>query len=194
MGLFNKKKKQESNKAATENMSEFDRDIRELLARDDIQCRPEICEAEFKKGMSLLEGNPTEDKVHRDYDIMGNLASQFDYVPAIMWMGDFAENAMQNAEQAVFWYKKAADLGDGNGARCYADMLMTGNGVARNPQQAMHYYADAADKGVPEASFVLGEFLRNSGDRENAIKAYKQALAGGYQPASIRLQQMGVKL
>ena len=61
MGLFNKKKKQESNKAATENMSEFDRDIRELLARDDIQCRPEICEAEFKKGMSLLEGNPTED-------------------------------------------------------------------------------------------------------------------------------------
>ena len=47
MGLFNKKKKQEANKATTENMSEFDRDIRELLARDDIQCRPEICEAEI---------------------------------------------------------------------------------------------------------------------------------------------------
>ena len=175
-------------------MSEFDRDIRELLARDDIQCRQDICEVEYKKGLSLLEGHPTEDKIHRAYDIMGNLASQFDYVPAIMWMGDFAESAMQNAEQAVFWYKKAADMGDGNGARCYADMLMTGKGVARNPQQAMHYYADAADKGVPEAAFVLGEFLRNSGDRENAIKAYKQALAGGYQPASIRLQQMGVKL
>lgn len=39
MGLFNKKKKQENNKSTTENMSEFDRDIRELLARDDIQCR-----------------------------------------------------------------------------------------------------------------------------------------------------------
>lgn len=158
----------------------------------EIEDEEDICEAEYKKGLSLLEGHQTEDKIHRAYDIMGNLASQFDYVPAIMWMGDFAENTMQNAGQAVFWYKKAADMGDGNGARCYADMLMTGKGVARNPQQAMHYYADAADKGVPEAAFVLGEFLRNSGDRENAIKAYKQALAGGYQPASIRLQQMGV--
>lgn len=44
MGLFNKKKKQENNKSTTENMSEFDRDIRELLARDDIQCRQDICE------------------------------------------------------------------------------------------------------------------------------------------------------
>jgi hypothetical protein len=105
MGLFNKKKKQENNKSTTENMSEFDRDIRELLALDDIQCCQDICEAEYKKGLSLLEGHPTEDKIHRAYDIMENLASQFDYVPAIMWMGDFAESAMQNAEQAVFWYR-----------------------------------------------------------------------------------------
>ena len=55
-----------------------------------------------------------------------------------MWMGDFAENVMNNVQQAVFWYKKAADLGDGNGARCYADMLMTGNGVERNMSLAMH--------------------------------------------------------
>ena len=108
MGLFNKKKKQENNKSTTENMSEFDRDIRELLARDDIQYRQDICEVEYKKGLSLLEGHPTEDKIHRAYDIMGNLASQFDYVPAIMWMGDFAESAMQNAEQAVFFKKNTS--------------------------------------------------------------------------------------
>ena len=115
---------------------------------------------------------------------------QFDYIPAIMWMGDFAENVMHNLEQAAFWFKKAADLGDGNGARCYADMLMTGNGVQRNVQQAMHYYADAADKGVPEAAFVLGEFLRNNGDRDNALKAYQQAFDGGYAPAKVRIDQM----
>ena len=132
MGLFNKKKKQETTKATTESISEFDRDIRELLVRDDIQCRPEICEVEFKIGMSLLEGQPTEDKTHRAYDFMGNLASQFDYVPAIMWTGDFAKNVMQNTTQAVFWYKKAADMGNGNGARCYTDMLMTSNGFAKN--------------------------------------------------------------
>lgn len=81
-------------------------------------------------------------------------------------------------------------MGDGNGARCYADMLMTGKGVQRDTQQAMRYYADAADKGVPEAAFVLGEFLRNSGDRDNALKAYRQAYNGGYTPAKARIDQM----
>lgn len=48
----------------------------------------------------------------------------------------------------------------------------------------------AADKGVPEAAFVLGEFLRNAGDRDNAIKAYQQAVDGGYLPAQQRIDQM----
>lgn len=193
MGLFGfgkKKKSEEPVKSAPQSSeSEFDRDIRELLARDDITCRPEICEAEFKKGLSLLE-NPTQDKIHRAYDIMGNLASQFEYVPAILWMGDFAENAMRDTKQACFWYKKAADMGDGNGARNYADMLMTGQGVQQNQREAFRYYAIAADAGVPEAAFVMGEFFRNSGDRDNAMKAYQQAVAGGYAPAQQRINQM----
>ncbi len=189
MGLFNRKKKEEQTKRVNSTETEFDRDIRDLLARDDIQSRSEICDVEYKKALSLLN-NPSQENVHRAYDLMGNLASQFDYVPAIMWMGDFAENVMQNLQQAVFWYKKAADLGDGNGSRCYADMLMTGNGVQRDIRLAMHYYADAADKGVPEAAFVLGEYLRNTGDRENALKAYQQALDGGYSPAQTRIDQM----
>ena len=190
MGLFNrkeKKEKQQSHSHPTE--SEFDRDIRELLARDDIQCRPEICEAEYQKALSLLD-NPTQETVHRAYDLMGNLATQFDYVPAIMWMADFAESLKHDFRQAAFWYKKAADLGDGNGSRCYADMLMTGSGVERNAQQAMRYYADAADKGVPEAAFVLGEFYRSAGDSENAFKAYQQAYNNGYAPAKKRIEQM----
>ncbi len=188
MGLFSRNKK-ENNNSAGGGSTEFDRDVKELLARPDIQCRQDICEAEFKKATSLLE-KPTQETVQRAYDLMGNLASRFDYVPAIMWMGDFAENVMKNLQQAVFWYKKAADLGDGNGSRCYADMLMSGNGVQRDMRLAMHYYADAADKGVPEAAFVLGEYLRSTGDRTNALKAYQQAYAGGYTPAKTRIDQM----
>lgn len=189
MGLFSRKKKEEPTRSENNNESEFDRDVRALLARDDIQSRAEVCAEEYKKALSLLN-NPTQETVHRAYDLMGNLASQFDYVPAIMWMGDFAENVMHNMQQAAFWYKKAADLGDGNGARCYADMLMTGNGVQKDMRLAMHYYADAADKGVPEAAFVLGEYLRNAGDRANALKAYQQAVDGGYAPAQARINQM----
>lgn len=189
MGLFGKNKKEEPAKKPASGESEFDRDIRALLDRPDIQCRSDICEAEYQKAMGLLE-NPTSETVHRAYDLMGHLAAEFEYVPAILWMGDFAENVLHDLKQAAYWYKKAADLGDGNGSRCYADMLMIGNGVERDVRAAMHYYADAADKGVPEAAFVLGEYLRNAGDRENALKAYKQALVGGYAPAQIRIDQM----
>ncbi len=167
----------------------FDSDVRDLLNQDDIQSQVDICEEEYKKAMKLLD-NPTKKNVHKAYDIMGNLAARFDYVPAIMWMGDFQESALKNLQQAAFWFKKAADLGDGDGARCYADMLMTGRGVDKDMNLAMSYYADAADKGIPEAAFVLGEFFRNAGDSQNALKAYKQAYDGGFAPAKTRIDQM----
>ena len=189
MGLFNRKKKEEPKAQANTNESEFDRDVRALLARDDIQCREDVCEAEYTKAKGLLD-NPTQETVRRAYDIMGHLAAQFGYAPAMTWMGDFAENVKKDLSEAVNWYKKAADLGDGNGARCYADMLMAGVGVARDPREAMKYYTVAANAGVPEAAFVLGEFFRTHGDRENALKAYRQALAGGYAPAQTRINQM----
>ena len=194
MGLFGfgKGKKQQTTAPQStpdECQTEFDRDVRALLARDDIQCQQDVCEAEYQKAQQLL-ANPTQENVHRAYDLMGNMASKFDYVPAIMWMGDFAEGAMQNLRQAAFWFKKAADLGDGNGARNYADMLMTGNGVSQDQQEALKYYSLAAEKGVPEAAFVLGEYLRSRGDRAGALKAYQQAVDGGYAPAQIRINQM----
>lgn len=191
MGIFDLfKKKTDTGKKANDHLSEFDRDVKALLARDDIQCMDDVCEAEYAKAIKLLE-SPTQESVRRAYDLMGNLASQFQYIPAVMWMGDFAENAMKKPDKAVYWYKIAAEAGDGNGARCYADMLMAGAGVERNPQLAMQYYAKAANAGVPEAQFVMGEYFRNAGDLENARKAYASALKGGYQPAKIRLDQMG---
>ncbi len=173
----------------TDHDAEFNEDIRKLMAREDIQCATDICEAEYKKAEDLADEDDS-DSVLRAYDIMGNLATQFNYVPAILWMGDFAEGALENPGQAAFWYKKAADLGDGNGARNYADMLMTGQGLPKDREEAKKYYSMAAENGVPEAAFVMGEFLRNSGDREGALKAYQKAADAGYAPASFRIEQM----
>ena len=185
MALFSK----ETGKNETSAALEFDQDMIKLIARDDIQSPADICKVEYEKAISLMK-NPTPEKVHRAYDLMGNMAAQFHFLPAVMWMGDFAENVMKNDVQAVYWYKMAAEMGDGKGSRCYADMLMTGRGVEKNMKLAMHYYADAADKGVPEAAFVLGEYLRNSGDSTNALMAYQQALDGGYAPAGVRIAQL----
>ncbi|MCR4885072.1 MAG: hypothetical protein K6A68_16010 [Clostridiales bacterium] len=185
MALFNKTPKNNGSSAS----SEFDEDMIQLMARDDIQSPADMCKIEYEKAISLMK-NPTPDKVRRAYDLMGNMAAQFHYLPAVMWMGDFAENVMKNDKQAVYWYKMAAEMGDGNGSRCYADMLMAGRGVEKDMKLAMHYYADAADKGVPEAAFVLGEYLRSIGDGKNALLAYQQALDGGYAPANMRIAQM----
>ena len=74
MSIFSRKKKENVTRPTDTGMTEFDRDIKELLARDDIQSRQDICNVEYKKALSLLE-NPNQEKVHRAYDLMGNLAS-----------------------------------------------------------------------------------------------------------------------
>lgn len=168
---------------------EFDRDIEALLNRDDIQCRQDICAAEYEKAMKLVQFGDM-DSIHRAYDIMGRLGSEFDHVPSILFMGQFAEESMGDAAQAARWYKRASDLGDGQGARCFADMLMMGNGVPRDPATAEQYYKLAAERGVAEAAFVMGEFARSKGKAADAKKYYEQALKQGYAPAQERINQM----
>lgn len=182
MGLFDVFKKKDKE-------NEFESDIKALMARNDIECRQDICEAEYQKALQLANSD-NQKNIHRAYDLMGNLASQFDYPPASLWMGDFMENAVGNLEQSVYWYKKAADAGDANGARCYADMLMIGKGAQQNIQEAFKYYSIAAENGIPEAAFVMGEILRNAGEKQKALAAYQKALDNGYMPAKKRIAQL----
>lgn len=163
------------------NSEEFDKDIAELLEM--------AFKAELKKALDLLE-NSTKQNSDRAYDIIGNLAVKYKYIPAIFWMGNFAEGSLNDMPQACYWYKMAADMGDGNGARNYADMLLIGRGVQSDRREAMKYYEKASDAGIPDAAFIMGEFLRNDGDRENALKYYQKALDGGYTAAQMRIEQM----
>ncbi len=77
------------------------------------------------KARRLLK-NPTVETVARAKNIMNTLATDFDYLPAVLWMAEFSVNGVKNPEQAAMWYKKAADLGSANGASKIADILMDG--------------------------------------------------------------------
>ena len=57
-------------------------------------------------------------------------------------------------------------------------------------EEALHYYAIAADKGVPEAAFVLSQYLLRSGDKTNALKAAQQAYDNGYEPARMLIEKI----
>lgn len=176
------------NKNVPPHRVEFERDIKALLDRDDLQSRDEIAKVEFAKAISLAT-EKTEDKLHRAYDIMGNLGADFEYIPAIYWMGGFCESVVNDYEQAAFWFKKGADLGHGPCARNYADVLMQ---YTDNPDknEVIHYYQVAAENGVPEAAFVCGEFARKAGDISKARQFYQQAVDAGYEPAKVRLTQL----
>lgn len=172
-----------------EEKTEFELDIISLMSDDSTQSLDDICLEEYKKATELVDKNDSE-SLHKAYDIMGNLASQFEYIPAMMWLGDFAEFVKKDEEEALIWYKRSADKGDGNGARCYADLLMKTANYSEKSSEAMSYYSKAADSGIPEAAFAIGEFLRNSGELEHALDAYNRALDLGYEPAKIRIEQI----
>ncbi len=159
------------------------------VKKQGIPTKEELCKARYDEALKLAETG-IEDNVHKAYDYMGGLASRNDYPPAMVWVGEYEERVFENLDNAVYWYKQAAELGDGNGARNYADMLMTGRGVDLNPIEAMKYYKIAADKGVPEAMFVMGEFSRQAGNTSNALQFYKQAYKQGYEPAKLRIDQL----
>jgi TPR repeat protein len=156
-----------------------------LLSLDEIQCRADVVAA----GRLLLQDRK---HCHDGYDILGPLAAEGD-MEAQFTMGNFCEGALERFEQAAIWFKRAADQGHPHAQRNYADMLVAGKGVTRDPSLALAYYEKAADADVPEACFVVGEFYRNGNfvpkDDRRAVRAYKKALALGYQPAGVRLRQ-----
>lgn len=61
------------------------------------------------KARRLLK-NPTVETVARAKNIMNTLATDFDYLPAVLWMAEFSVNGVKNPEQAAMWYKKPQTL------------------------------------------------------------------------------------
>ena len=190
MSLFDKMKNQQTPEQPKN--GELKSDVSTILRRTGVQNRKEMCELEYMKARRLLK-NPTVETVARAKNIMNTLATEFDYLPAVLWMAEFSVNGVKNPEQAAMWYKKAADLGSANGASEIADILMDGRGVTRNPKLAVEYYKTASDKGIPSASFALGEYYAKTGNREEAVKAYEKAVKGGYKEAEKKLAKLKKK-
>jgi len=86
-------------------------------------------------------------------------------------------------QQAVIWYRKAAQQGlrkaQFNLAHCYA----TGDGVRQDYEQARRWMQKAAQQGMADAQFLLGvmlaEGLGGEPDKVEARQWLKQAAAGG---------------
>lgn len=84
-------------------------------------------------------------------------SAQKGYLPAIQFMARYALLHDKNSEQAVVWFKKAADLGDVNAQMFMAAAYRYGIGVKKNLDAATPYYISAAKNGNSVAQYTLAE-------------------------------------
>lgn len=84
------------------------------------------------------------------------------YLPAILVMAKYNLFAEKNPEQAVRWFKKAADADDVSGQMFVAAAYLFGVGVKQNSDTATKYYIDAAKNGNAIAQYTLADNFLNS--------------------------------
>ena len=94
----------------------------------------------------------------------------------------------KNAEQAKSWYERGAELGEKFCCFLLAQMYENGEGIAKDPAQAAHYFRVAAENGHGAALIFLARSQEKAGDFESAINSYSSAaIMSGDLDAAIHL-------
>ena len=88
--------------------------------------------------------------------------------------GYFLHNGLsvlkKDINQAVFYYKKAADLGSAVGMSNYGLCLREGLGVVKDTKTAIKYFKLAVEEGNPRAAFHLGNTLSDPREGNKYLK------------------------
>lgn len=91
----------------------------------------------------------------------------------------------ENYEMAYTTYNMLANNNDPHGLKCYADMLITGQGVEQDIVGAFRMFAEAAEFGERGAMFMMGEYFKKENKNLAAfwyglshVRGYEYALPG----------------
>lgn len=94
-------------------------------------------------------------------------------------------------DEAIGWYRKAADQGDPAGQRLMGDLYREGVGVERDPAKAHDCYVKAAEQDEPWAQVTLGEmYIQGEGvekDPKMAAHWWTKAAEQGMLEAQLHL-------
>lgn len=96
---------------------------------------------------------------------------------------------MQQYEQALILFKKAADTGNPEAQYQLANMYLQGRGTAKNVNKAKQWFELAADSAHPGAQFGLAQMLLDE-DPERARSLLAASAAQGYRSAKIQLERI----
>ena len=85
----------------------------------------------------------------------------------------------KNQEEAVLWYRKAADQNFGMAFYSLGMSFEYGRGVKSDLKKALEFYQKAADLGIPQAHYKLGSLYENGKgtkkDLNAAVQWYQKA-------------------
>jgi len=104
------------------------------------------------------------------------------------------EGVQADGGEALKWYRKAAEAGNGRAMSCIGLVYMQGQGVPKNDREAAGWYRRGAEAGDEMGMGLLGDACANGwGVEKNDSEAavwYRKAAAGGYTPSLCRLGVM----
>ena len=86
-----------------------------------------------------------------------------------------AQGTTQDCEQALQWWKKAAERGHGRAAACAAMAYLSGEGVAADAVQARRLAERAAELNDPSGLVLLGEMHFQAGELDAAKATWTRA-------------------
>ena len=104
------------------------------------------------------------------------------------------DGVTQDYNEAVKWYRLAADLGDAEAQNKLGRMYASGEGVKRDYLEALKWFRLSANQGFPNAQFNLGTMYEDgegvTQDYNEAVKWYRLAADQGFPDAQFGLACM----
>ncbi|CAM8647952.1 MORN motif [Oxalobacteraceae bacterium] len=136
-----------------------------------------ISQGDFSSGIKILNS----------LAISGDVYSQ--YFLALMYRDGYG--VTKNTQQALKWFKLAADKGFSDAQLELGLMYSNGDHLMKNSLEAIHFFRQAADLGNAKAQYMLGVmYTRGDGvpeDSQEAIRWIRLAAESGYDRAQLFL-------
>lgn len=122
-----------------------------------------------------------------------SLSASKGYLPAQRMLANYYLIEKKSPEEALQWYKKAADADDTAAQMFCAAAYQFGYGVKQNTDTARHYFIEAAKNGNDIAQYALGmQFLesRDSRNKKMGVIWLTKSAAKGNPKAQYELGEM----
>lgn len=174
--------------------------INVMTASFGLHLRLSVLALSFSLAASVAMAGVQEDydlgfKRYQEGDVVGAMtplrrASGAGHLKSMVLLAEILDRS-EFDEEAVGWYRKAAEQGELDGMFGYGAMLAAGEGVKKNPAEARRWMLKAAEAGHLQAANVIAEaYLRadlgyTEADRSSAeaLRWIKAAAKNDFLPA-----------